>query len=333
MAGYAIGSLIKRLRKQRGLTQEELAYPIVDRATLSRIESGKVMPSKKSAEALLERLGYNPSNVVDLFLDSEMEATQKIMNEIDSYPIMRPAHINKKDEGIQGISESDKARFAKDAEQRVARVNDLIQELEASKKFMDDKLNLQYILFHKGINSFISWKEDSEKILEILTKALKITIPEYDEKYLQSYYLSKQEYQLINAIALQYSTMGDHDKCIGIYYALKNNIKNHTIDQIELGMRYPAIASNLAVHLSLVGRPEEAIEVCEEAEKICRDTRFVFLLPGIVSTRAMALYSIGNKEESERLLRQTYYVAMQYGHFNAAEQVKAFMKDFLNKDI
>ena len=35
MANYNIGSLIKRLRRQKGLTQEELAYPLIDRATLS----------------------------------------------------------------------------------------------------------------------------------------------------------------------------------------------------------------------------------------------------------------------------------------------------------
>ena len=67
MPNYDIGLLIKRLRKQKGLKQEELAYPIIDRATLSKIECGKVMPNKTTLEALFERLGFCPHNIADFF--------------------------------------------------------------------------------------------------------------------------------------------------------------------------------------------------------------------------------------------------------------------------
>ena len=35
MPSYEIGDLIKKLRKQKGISQEDLAYPIIDRTTLS----------------------------------------------------------------------------------------------------------------------------------------------------------------------------------------------------------------------------------------------------------------------------------------------------------
>jgi hypothetical protein len=35
MAFYEGGKLIKRIKKKKNISQEELAYPIVDRATLS----------------------------------------------------------------------------------------------------------------------------------------------------------------------------------------------------------------------------------------------------------------------------------------------------------
>ena len=84
MANYNVGSLIKRLRKQRGLTQEELAYPLIDRATLSKIESGKTMPNNKTLETLLEKLGFALHKFADFFHDEDMADAQVILNELDS---------------------------------------------------------------------------------------------------------------------------------------------------------------------------------------------------------------------------------------------------------
>lgn len=57
MEKYAIGEIIRHLRKEQNLTQEELADGICSSVTISRIESGTQMPSDRIINQLLERLG------------------------------------------------------------------------------------------------------------------------------------------------------------------------------------------------------------------------------------------------------------------------------------
>ncbi len=54
---YSCGQLIKKLRKNGGLTQEELADGICSVSTISRIENDRQVPHLKKMEALLQRLG------------------------------------------------------------------------------------------------------------------------------------------------------------------------------------------------------------------------------------------------------------------------------------
>mgnify|MGYP001724095952 CR=1 FL=1 len=52
----SLGSTIRLLRRQRHLTQEQLAEGICSPITVSRIENGHQMPSKAILDALLSRL-------------------------------------------------------------------------------------------------------------------------------------------------------------------------------------------------------------------------------------------------------------------------------------
>ena len=59
----ALGRRIRALRKERGLTQEQLAYTadgISSKGYLSEIEAGKRLPSLNALAAIAERLGVEP---------------------------------------------------------------------------------------------------------------------------------------------------------------------------------------------------------------------------------------------------------------------------------
>lgn len=60
---YSCGEVIKRLRKSKGLTQEELAFGICSVSTLSKIENGRQTPHYSTFKALLRR--------VDISLDED----------------------------------------------------------------------------------------------------------------------------------------------------------------------------------------------------------------------------------------------------------------------
>ena len=56
MAVYPVCSLIKELRKRNGLTQADLCWNLCDNTTLSRIETGTLLPSAQLAGCLMQRL-------------------------------------------------------------------------------------------------------------------------------------------------------------------------------------------------------------------------------------------------------------------------------------
>src|SRR5438128_7665435 len=58
-AEEALGQRLRRLRKERGLSQRELAGPGVSYAYISRIEAGARRPSVKALRVLAQKLGVS----------------------------------------------------------------------------------------------------------------------------------------------------------------------------------------------------------------------------------------------------------------------------------
>ena len=62
----SVGENIKRLRKQRGLTQEQLADKVnVVRSTVTQWESGWSQPRMGKVNLLSQIFGVDPSEIVD----------------------------------------------------------------------------------------------------------------------------------------------------------------------------------------------------------------------------------------------------------------------------
>ena len=304
MANYDIGNLIKRLRKQRGLTQEELAYPLIDRATLSKIEGGKVTPSKRTTEALLQRLGFNPVNATDFFLDEEMSRIHKIMEEIRVLNSHRGP----------SASESSLANAAK--------VDELIAQLKSNENFMQSKLNVQFVMMHKCKNAYINRHEGPEEVMPMMLEALKITIPEYSQRHIKGYYLTSQETGILHDISIMAQVSGDDETAIEICEALRKNVKENILDMAEMGIWYTTITNSLARCLSLAGRYQEALDVCDEGIAVGRQTKVLISLPNIVAVKARCLFELGDKEEAEKLYRQAYHTCALAGLFATMEAIR-----------
>ncbi|MCL2501346.1 MAG: helix-turn-helix domain-containing protein, partial [Defluviitaleaceae bacterium] len=67
----AIGGLIRNLRKQQNIRQEELAAGIMTRENLSKIENGKQSVSKEKLDLLFNRLGSAAQVYFPYMLDEQ----------------------------------------------------------------------------------------------------------------------------------------------------------------------------------------------------------------------------------------------------------------------
>jgi len=295
-----IGILIKKLRIQQGMTQEDLAYPIIEQSTLSRIENGQTMPNKSTTEMLLERLGYNPGNI-DIVIDKKTAEIQKIMDEL--YALIKTESIYD------------------DQEERTKKADRIIKTLEEDSEFMAERVNRQYILLNKAMCA-LHRKEDLNRIHEMLMEAMKISIPEYNEKDIDNYYLSKQDVRIINLTAMVYRDNGRLDDGINVLTLLKKNFEETNIDKESKGEYYASVVYALATLLTYANKYEEALKMCDRAAEICKETGIFRLLPLITAYKVHCLNYLGIKDECSELLKQSYYASKMFGYHNWVSMIE-----------
>jgi len=306
MANYEIGNLIRRLRIQKGLKQEELAFPILDQTTLSKIENGRVLPNKKTMEALFQRLGVNPANMAAFFLDKKLAKIQQLCDEIDSRLLLQ-----KFDHTDAGIAELDA----------------LIHALENSLHADDNSLHRQYLLIAKACNA-VNKRQPTAAIHAYLTEALHISLPHFDVAKLDSYYLTRADVKIINLQSILYHEEGDYEAAINLRYGLKHNIEKNCIDTDELGRSYPNIAYNLANSLYKTKRYSESLAACDDGIQTSLKTRALYFLPMMTFLKAINLLNLGETDAGKKLIPQAYYGMKMYGQDDQAKNVQVLADDF-----
>lgn len=82
-----LGKKISEIRKQKGLTQEELVEKCnINVRTIQRIEAGEVMPRSYTVKTILEVLGVDYSNIIN---------TEITLNKIDEFFGIKPKSVNR----------------------------------------------------------------------------------------------------------------------------------------------------------------------------------------------------------------------------------------------
>ena len=295
MATYNGGELLKKARIKMGISQDELADGICTRESISRIERGKVMPSKYTLYALFERLGINPHEHASYFLDNRLLEVQELMDELDT-----------------------ELSFG-----RLERAEALIQELERSTKFLEEKLNKQYLFLAK-LSFSMHKKENPEKRVQLALEGIRLIFKEFLEEKISQYILSTTDIRLISGLAIAYQEEKEIFKALNIFQQLLKNMDSRYMDKFERGRNYPMVVFNLSGLLVSENRYKEAIEVCGKGIEACRETGFLEFLPYIAFNMASALLEEGNLTESKMLIQEVFYTLSLYGK----ENQKTFVQDF-----
>ena len=206
-----IGEIIRRERLESGKTQEELCAGVCDPSTLSRIETGKQAPSRNVANVLLQRLGQPYDRYYTSLTASEAEA-EALRTKIDSCA----------------------ARFQQSLgdEKRQARL-DALEQLDRLESLMkrEDNITRQYILAMRAALGGTAGPYRFEVKLNMLLKAIRLTVPKFDLEMLDGRLYSIDETEIISQIAGTYSEAGQHEKAADIFNQLLTYVREHYQDQ------------------------------------------------------------------------------------------------------
>ena len=345
---HEIGKLVQRLRKQRGLTQADLAEQTnIDTATLSKIENGHAMPKQNTIKNLLEKLRFDPGGVIPLFLSE------------------KDARFEKLKAKLPGIGDP------RDHEQ-TKKMNDFIAEFEKDTELYEDDLNRQYIKTVQGVvlirpanvvvteswgraglsreelikerESFVFPKDIAEKLdkaIEVLYEGMYITIPAFEIAKMDEYYLSAAETNIVRNLANAYYFKGNEDLAIDIYKKLEKSIDSNYKGKATVGDSYLSTIANLCNLLIYAYRFEEALEYSNKGLDECIELQLA-MLPLLAQFKGAAMLEIINKEkgaydvpeatEAKEILKDAYYGARLAKRISVQKNVESlFAKLFKTK--
>jgi len=291
---YQVGSLIKDLRTRKGIKQEELAYGIMDRTALSKIERGLAMPSKTNLDTLLERLGYTPHLTAEILMTAEEVEIQKMKNNLQAYV----------------------------SQLRFEEADILIERLEQNKNFHINKLNKQWLLHMKAGNEMQKGKAEEENY-DLIIEALRLTLPNFSEDKIKNYHLSVQEIRLLIALAHFHYINSNLDNAIAINFQLKMYFDNRVFDVFKKGQYFPQVLSNLASFLCDAKRFDEVLDITNYGIQICKETSWFYFLPDLSWSKAESLFELGQLEESRAMVKDIYHT---YSLFERHYEKKLFKK-------
>lgn len=294
-----LGDYIRQKRIELGLSQQELCAGICDHGTLSRLENGRQTPSRNRITALLQRLGL-PDDRYFALLSREEEKIAALQEEILS--------CNVRGEREQGLK-------------LLTQLQQLADE--------DDQPTQQFILRSKVILGDYGFEEQ----LEMLMRAIRATVPQFELDKLEQFVYCFDEVKVINQIACTYSKAGQRKKAIGLYDRLLRYVQARNLQITRSGGLVPLISHNYACELCVDKRYEDAIEIAEQGKQVCIDCGHYQFLPGLLHVKAECYHYLGNDKKSKDLYLQAYYIYRAIGNTKNLDILLSDVKKQLGLDL
>lgn len=308
-----IGETMRMWRQEFGLTQEEFCDGLCDPATISRIETGKQVPSRNLGKALLERLGL-PSDRYYAFLTANEAEAEALRSEIEICI----------------------ARFHQSSgdEKRQARLDALnhLSQLEAVTD-PEDNIGRQYILAMRADLGKEGGPYRLGVKLDMLLEAIRMTVPRFQPETLGSRLYSMDEMAIINQIASTYSEAGEHEKAAGIFNRLLTYVQEHDQDVTRPSRYLSPAALSCARELCLAGHYGEALKTAELGRKTCLDYGYCQSLPGLIAVMAECQYALGEYEQSGELFCQVYHLFKEIGSASGLAKIEEEARKRLGPDF
>lgn len=235
----AVGKKIKELRKNSGLSQEELSEGICTQAQISKIEKGLVFPYASTLYQISQKLGVDVNYFFDIGTTPRLDYVKEVFEQLQ---IMRRSY-------------------------RFREMMDIVRAEESNPLFSQNKKNLQLLLWHKGI--YLNEVEHKkEEAIKTLNEA--VHIADMKGKVIQ-----EREIEILLTIANIYFEE-ELDDALNLYTEIMDHVRllPHLNDYtIKTRLYY-----NMARVLTRLNRLEESNMYCDKAISWCLRNDSIYLL-------------------------------------------------------
>jgi len=297
----SIGQLIREMRKDAGLTLDNLSQGLCHGSTLHKLES-KRLPLDKVflLECLMQRLGRYADHYFSTFPKREDFSSKQIRDEVSFL-------INNK--------EYDKAKV-------------LVEEL-AQKESFTAGFNLQFAELSK-VKLDIGEKGYKPQHIAMLRAIIEITHKNFEFGLIPKTCFTYNELSAINQIALCLCNSNNNmAKGLRTFEDVLESMDSHYVDEHEKIRMYTVILYNYTLFLAKAGRYEESIAAASIADELDVKHQRLTRLASHAANKAFGMYSLGEKEKCLPYLALAFYGSGLMGrHDNAARIGDYTLKHF-----
>ncbi|MFI8687639.1 helix-turn-helix domain-containing protein [Rossellomorea sp. NPDC077527] len=235
----AIGKKIRELRKNIGLSQEEVAEGVCTQAQISKIEKGIVYPYASTLYLISQKLGVDVNYFFDIGMTPRLDYIQEVENQL------KVLRRNLEFEEMMEIVQTE--------------INNPL--------FSQNKKNLQLLLWHKGIYQF-EVEKDQAKASQTMKEAIGLTQE-------SSKVWSERELEMMMTMgAFHYND--NIEEALRIFEEVKHHIDTvpHLIDLTIITRLY----YHLARVLTRMQKLDESIQYCKKGISWCIQKDSMFAL-------------------------------------------------------
>jgi transcriptional regulator with XRE-family HTH domain len=226
-----VGQKIKELRKNIGLSQEELAEGICTQAQISKIEKGDVFPYASTLFLISRKLGVDVNYFFDIGMTPRLDYVLEVGRQLQI------------------------ARRNMD----YTEMREVVTAEEENPLFFNNNRNLQLLKWHKGIYQF-ELDKDLEKAEKTLRKSISLT-------HTTDKIWTEREIEILLTIGVMYFEEGIFEKALEVYQEVKAHIEAlpHLTDYtIKTRLYY-----NIARVLTRLEEINQSTKYCKDAIDWC----------------------------------------------------------------
>ncbi len=248
MSIYTIGTILKEIRIEKGISQTDMCQGLCSKPMVSYIENEMRIPHRKLIESLFSRLGET------------LDLSKVPMTKAD----LQRANLEFRINACVAIENNE--------------IKDMLDEYVSCKKSMTH-LEKQFVECYETF--YINRKFDSHAIiLPKLVGALKLTIKDYSlEKFPSQKLLSRMEIIILNNIARCFFSLGKQKEALEILTKLKEYYESDLVSEEEKAVMYPLLLFNITNYERMLGKTDNMRRFSKAGLNLCLNFNKLLMMP------------------------------------------------------
>lgn len=282
-----LGNILYFLRKERGVSQEQLCLGLCTKGAYSKYEYGTQLPDRLLMNAFLQRMGKSVDKLETLL---GLEEYHYFIWKRNALAAAR-----------QGDMEA---------------LRNLLREPEAVSIGINRNLQLQFLHLMESIVADRG-EGDMEKSISCLKEAAELTLPGVFLKEFNGYLISIEEMHIFLDLAEALVKSGREAEAMDLLIRLCSYADSHYDDYEAKVKAYPRAVSLLWPLLLQRGRALEGALLCQRAVELLRWQGILYNLARLMEGYLMCSVSMASTEEAVRYRKQLKALRDVYQEYHA----------------